>query len=133
MKINLLIVEPKIDKFIVEGIKEYKKRLGKYCKINIENFKNEDKLQKSISDNSYRILINTNTCSLTSEEFAHKINLLGIHGKSNISIIIGSSNILPDETLSINSMYLDNGIKALIMVEQVYRAFRILHNEPYHK
>jgi 23S rRNA (pseudouridine1915-N3)-methyltransferase len=81
----------------------------------------------------YKILVSVLGISVTSEELAEKINHIGITGKSDVTIIIGEDNLPHDELLAISKMEMDLGIKTLIMFEQIYRSYRILNNEPYHK
>lgn len=133
MNIKIYIVGDKIEKTFLEGIKEYEKRLSRYCKVKLQHFKNEEQLLKKISDKTYKILISVMGTTVTSEELAKKINQLGITGKSDITIIIGANNLPHDELLAISPMEMDLGIKTLIMFEQIYRSYRILNNEPYHK
>ncbi|MFC5734339.1 23S rRNA (pseudouridine(1915)-N(3))-methyltransferase RlmH [Cytobacillus gottheilii] len=133
MNIKIYIVGDKIEKTFLEGIKEYEKRLSRYCKIKLQHFKNKEQLLKKISDKTYKILISVMGTTVTSEELAEKINQLGITGKSDVTIIIGADNLPHDEVLAISPMEMDLGIKTLIMFEQIYRSYRILNNEPYHK
>jgi 23S rRNA (pseudouridine1915-N3)-methyltransferase len=133
MNIKIYIVGDKIEKTFLEGIKEYEKRLSRYCKVKLQHFKNEEQLLKKISDKTYKILISVMGTTVTSEELAKKINQLGITGKSDVTIIIGANNLPHDELLAISPMEMDLGIKTLIMFEQIYRSYRILNNEPYHK
>lgn len=133
MNIKIFIVGDKIGKIINEGIREYEKRLSRYCKIQLKHFKNEVQLSKNIPEKSHKILISSDGDTITSEELAEKINYLGITGKSDITIIIGVDNLPHDELLAISPMEMDLGIKTLIMFEQIYRSYRIINNEPYHK
>ena len=78
--------------------------------------------------------------SLTSEELAQKINSLGIYGTSHIVFVIGgslglSSDVLAraDYQLSFSAMTFPHQMMRVILLEQIYRSFRIINNEPYHK
>lgn len=133
MNIKIYIVGDKIEKLFLEGIKEYEKRLSRYCKVKLQHFKSEEQLLKKISDKTYKIVVSVMGKTVTSEELAEKINQLGITGKSDVTIIIGTDNLPHDELLAISPMEMDLGIKTLIMFEQIYRSYRILNNEPYHK
>lgn len=130
MNFKIYLVGDKIDKFYTEAIKEYEKRLSRYCKIQLVHVKNEKQLLKNISDKFYKILISSKGQQISSEELADKINLLGISGKSDIAIIIGVENIFCDEMLSISPMEMELGLKATITFEQIYRSYRIINNEP---
>ncbi|MBA9085984.1 23S rRNA (pseudouridine1915-N3)-methyltransferase [Fontibacillus solani] len=133
MKFTIYIVCEKIEKFYLEAIKEYEKRLGRYCTIKLIYLKREDQLEKKISDSSYKILVTNTNQLLSSEELAEKINDLGVSGTSDISIIIGSETVLYDEKLTMSQMDMDTGLKTTVLIEQLYRAFRIIQNHPYHK
>jgi 23S rRNA (pseudouridine1915-N3)-methyltransferase len=133
MNIKIYVAGEKIEKTFLEGIKEYEKRLSRYCKIKLQSFKNEEQLVKKLTDKSYKILVSINGEMVTSEELAEKINQFGITGKSDITFIIGADKLPHDELLAISPMEMDLGIKTLIMFEQIYRSYRILNNEPYHK
>ena len=91
MNIKIYICGEKIDKFLLEGIKEYEKRLSRYCKIHLQSFKNEEQLLKKLSDKSYKILITSMKETISSEKLAERINHLGVSGKSDITFIIGIS------------------------------------------
>ncbi|MEF2966528.1 23S rRNA (pseudouridine(1915)-N(3))-methyltransferase RlmH [Paenibacillus sp. M1] len=133
MKFTIYTISEKIEKFYLEAIKEYEKRLGRYSTIKLIHLKREEQLGKKLSDSSYKILVTNTKQSLSSEELASKINDLGVSGTSDVSIIIGSETAQYDEKLTLSQMEMDTGLKATIMIEQLYRAFRIIHNHPYHK
>lgn len=133
MNIKIYIIGNKMEKPILEGIKEYEKRLSRYCKIKWQLFKHEKQLVQKLSDKSYLIKISTKEKSISSETFSEKINTLGVTGKSDVTILINTENTPVDEELTFSAMEMDVGIKSLILFEQIYRAYRILNNEPYHK
>ena len=133
MNFKIYIIGGKIDKFYSEAIKEYKKRLSRYCRISVFSLKNEIELHKNISEKSYRIIVTTTGKSVSSEDLAGKINALGISGISDISLIIGADIVEHNEAISISPMEMDLGLKMTIIFEQIYRSYRIINNEPYHK
>lgn len=133
MNFKIYIIGDKIDKFYSEAIKEYKKRLSRYCKISVFSLKNEIELHKNISVKPYRIIVTTTGKSVSSEDLAGKINDFGISGISDISLIIGADIVEHNEAISISPMEMDLGLKATIIFEQIYRSYRIINNEPYHK
>lgn len=132
MNFKIYIICDKIEKFYSEAIKEYEKRLKIYCKIELIPLKNKDKLLKSLSSKSYKILVSTKGIQISSVELATKINTLAISGNSDISIIIGA-DVPPDEILAISTMDMTIGLQATTLFEQIYRAYRILNNQAYHK
>jgi len=133
MKFKVYVVTDKIPKFFLEGIKEYEKRLSRYCKIEMKKFKDEDSLEQNLSSTSHKILLSTKGDMISSEQLAEKIDKMATHGKSDVCIIIGSENIRAHETIALSSMEMDPGLTTLSIYEQIYRAYRILHNQPYHK
>lgn len=133
MNFKIYVIGDKIEKFYLEGIKEYEKRLSRYCKIQLHYIKNEESLSKKLSDKHYKVFISTKGKIISSEDLADKINHLGVTGQSDVSLIIGADSVPHDEVLSISPMEMDLGLITTIIFEQIYRAYRILNNEPYHK
>lgn len=133
MNFKVYLVASKIDKFYMEAIKEYEKRLSRYCKIQLIQIKNQSHLSKINQNRTYKILILSKGQQISSEELADKINSLAISGKSDIAFIIGAEKITQEEILSISPMEMDLGLTATILFEQIYRSYRIINNEPYHK
>lgn len=133
MNIKVYLVADKIEKFYLEAIKEYEKRLSRYCKIQLIQVKNKNQLLKISQSKSYKILVSPKGQQISSEELADKINSLAISGKSDIAFIIAAEKVPHEEVLSISPMEMDLGLKATILFEQIYRSYRIINNEPYHK
>lgn len=130
MKIKIISTEKIKDKYVKDAIQEYTKRLSTYCKIEYVEAKNPT---KEISDKSYVIKINKDGEQLSSEQLAEKIEQLGVSGNSQITIYLGANNIEVDYILSISKMDIDINILLIIIYEQIYRAYRIINNAPYHK
>ena len=159
MRINIVCVGKIKEKYLKLGIDEFKKRLSKYCKLEIieledekapENLSDKEmlmikekegkKILSKIKDNSYLIALAIDGKNLSSEELAETINKLGVRGISNITFVIGGSLGLSDEVLSradyklsFSKMTFPHQLMRLILLEQVYRAYRINNGEPYHK
>ena len=159
MIIDIIAVGKVKEKYVNEGIKEYTKRLSRYTSLNIievddekapEKLSNRDKdiikkkegerILNKIAQDSYVIALSIDGKGLSSEEFADKINNLMIEGSSHITFIIGGSLGLSDEVLkraqmklSFSKMTFPHQLMRMILLEQVYRSFRIIRNEPYHK
>lgn len=159
MNINIITVGKLKEKYLKLGIDEFKKRLSKYCKLEIIELDDEkapenlsDKEMEMIKDkegkkilgkvkgNSYVIALAIDGKNLSSEELASTIESLGVRGNSNITFVIGGSLGLSDEVLeradyklSFSKMTFPHQLMRLILLEQVYRAFRINKGEPYHK
>ena len=159
MRINIVCVGKIKEKYLKLGIDEFKKRLSKYCKLEIieledekapENLSDKEmlmikekegkKILSKIKDNSYVIALAIDGKNLSSEELAETINKLGVRGISNITFVIWGSLGLSDEVLSradyklsFSKMTFPHQLMRLILLEQVYRAYRINNGEPYHK
>ena len=159
MRINIVCVGKIKEKYLKLGIDEFKKRLSKYWKLEIieledekapENLSDKEmlmikekegkKILSKIKDNSYVIALAIDGKNLSSEELAETINKLGVRGISNITFVIGGSLGLSDEVLSradyklsFSKMTFPHQLMRLILLEQVYRAYRINNGEPYHK
>lgn len=136
MNIKILVNGKIKEKFAKEAIKEYAKRLSRYCKIKMIEVKSEQALLKNVTDKTHLIAIDTDGEKVSSEELSHMIGDLGLRGKSDVTFLIGENGVLDgriDKKVAISSMDMDLDIQGMIIYEQVYRAYRILNNEPYHK
>ena len=159
MKIEILCVGKLKEKYWINAISEYVKRLSKYCKIKVIEVPDEktpdgasealelqikDKegkgILKHIKDGVHVIALAIDGKEYSSEAFASKIDDLGIRGKSHILFVIGGSLGLSDEvmeradeSISFSKMTFPHQLMRVVLVEQVYRGFRIIRGEPYHK
>ncbi|WP_128104197.1 23S rRNA (pseudouridine(1915)-N(3))-methyltransferase RlmH [Paenibacillus sp. DCT19] len=133
MKISVYAVGDKMEKFYLEATKEYEKRLSRYCSIKLVQLKKIDDLQKKLNPNSFVIVITTLGKSISSEELAVKLDQNASSGVSDISIVVGANPSEYNETLTLSQMEMDFGLQTTVLVEQIYRAYRIINNHPYHK
>ncbi|MCX4326933.1 MAG: 23S rRNA (pseudouridine(1915)-N(3))-methyltransferase RlmH [Lachnospiraceae bacterium] len=159
MKITILAVGKIKEKYLENAVQEYKKRLGRYCRLEIIEVADEKtpgnsgtaeesiiraregvRLEKYIKSDAYIIALAINGEQMSSEAFADKINRLGINGTSHIIFIIGGSIGLDNSILnmaacklSFSEMTFPHQLMRVILLEQVYRAYRIINGEPYHK
>ncbi|MBM6750647.1 23S rRNA (pseudouridine(1915)-N(3))-methyltransferase RlmH [Mediterraneibacter glycyrrhizinilyticus] len=159
MKITLITVGKIKEKYLKDAIAEYSKRLSRYCKIEIievadektpdqasetveENIRSKEgeRILKHIRDDMYVITLEIGGKMLSSEELAQKIETLGIQGESSIALVIGGSiglgkDVLKrsDFALSFSKMTFPHQLMRVILLEQVYRSYRIINGEPYHK
>ncbi|MBM7716841.1 23S rRNA (pseudouridine(1915)-N(3))-methyltransferase RlmH [Siminovitchia sp. FSL H7-0308] len=159
MNITIISVGKLKEKYLKQGIDEYLKRLTAYAKLNIielpdekapENLsptqmeqikkKEGDRILSKISPNAHVIALSIEGTMKSSEELAARFDYLATTGKSKIVFVIGGSLGLSaevmkraDEALSFSKMTFPHQLMRLILVEQVYRAFRIIKGEPYHK
>ena len=159
MNITVISVGKLKEKYLKEAIQEYSLRLTKYCKLDIievpdekapenmsaaeeEIIKNKEGqvILKNIKDDTYVIALAIQGKQLSSEKFAELISGLGLRGKSNIAFVIGGSLGLSEEVLkradyhlSFSAMTYPHQLMRVILLEQIYRGFRIIKGEPYHK
>lgn len=159
MNINIIAVGKLKEKYFREAIDEYSKRLSKYCKLEIievsdekapDNYskaeeemvkiKEGQEILKHIKADTYVIALEIMGRMLSSEGLADFIDNLGIRGKSSIAFIIGGSLGLSQEVikradyhLSFSPMTFPHQLMRVILLEQIYRGFRIVKGEPYHK
>lgn len=159
MKITVLCVGKIKEKYFTLGIDEYAKRLSRYCKLEIIEVADEktpdnaseneelqikakegDKLLRYIKDNAFVIALAIEGKMLTSEDLSEKMEQLGINGDSNVVFVIGGSlgldkRILDraDYKLSFSKMTFPHQMMRMVLLEQVYRGYRIMKGEPYHK
>lgn len=159
MKITLITVGKIKEKYLRDAIGEYSKRLGRYCKLEVvevadektpdnasETVENQirqkeaERILKHIKDDSYVITLEINGKMLDSPGLAEKIENLGTKGESHLTFVIGGSIGLGEEVLkrsdfglSFSKMTFPHQLMRVILLEQIYRSFRIINGEPYHK
>lgn len=159
MKITIVCVGKIKEKFYMDAVQEYQKRLGRYCSLEIvevadEKTKEEaadneinlvknregERILKKVRDDGYVIALAIDGVSLDSVELSEKIAGLGVHGISRIYFVIGGSLGLSDAVLqradyklSFSRMTFPHQLMRVILLEQIYRSYRIMNHEPYHK
>ena len=159
MKITVITVGKIKEKYLRDAVAEYVKRLSRYCKLEIIEVADEktldqagetveeqirdkegERILKYIRDDMYVITLEIGGKMLSSEELADKINMLGIRGQSSVAFVIGGSIGLgrevlkhSDYALSFSKMTFPHQLMRVILLEQVYRSYRIINGEPYHK
>ena len=159
MKITLVTVGKIKERYFEDAIKEYSKRLGRYCRLDIIQVQDEktpdgageamerqikdkegQRILSNIKDGAYVIALAIEGRMLSSEELASRLQKLGVDGISHIVFVIGGSLGLSEEVmrradfaLSFSKMTFPHQLMRVILLEQIYRAYRIMKNEPYHK
>lgn len=159
MKIRLIVVGKLKEKYLKQGIAEYSKRLSRYTKFEIVEVKDEptpenasekeemqikdvegERILNAIKPSDKVVLLALDGKLMTSEQFAKEIQDSMTYGQSTIDFIIGGSlgtseavNQRADVRICFGKMTYPHQLMRLILTEQVYRAFRIMNNEPYHK
>jgi 23S rRNA (pseudouridine1915-N3)-methyltransferase len=159
MKIKIISVGKLKEKYLKIGIDEYLKRLTSYANVEVLEV-NDEKAPENLSEKELVIIKNTEGRNIltrihkddyvialaiegkmiSSEELSIKLNNYMTYGQSKICLVIGGSNGLSDEVylranelISFSKMTFPHQLMRLILLEQIYRAFRIIKNEPYHK
>ncbi len=140
------------ENYLKEAVEEYKKRIGKYTNIEIIELKDEglveeeksikleaEKIEKHLNDKDYIITLEIEGKEYTSTEFAEKLRTIQIEN-SNIVFIIGGSHGLSEQIknkakihLSFSKMTFPHQLFRVLLLEQIYRAYKIMNHEKYHK
>ena len=159
MKITLVTVGKIKEKYFRDALAEYEKRLSRYCKleiISVEDEKTPDgagkaleeqikkkeaqRLLRYIREDAYVITLEIGGKMYDSEGFSDMIEQLGVSGHGHIQFVIGGSLGLHEDVtgradlaVSFSKMTFPHQLMRVILLEQIYRAYRIMHREPYHK
>lgn len=159
MNITIISVGKLKEKYLKQAIDEYAKRLTRYCKLDIielpdektpDNASEKEELQikekegqlilSKIKDTMYVVAMDLKGKQITSEELSKFMDDNAVMGNSNIAFIIGGSLGLSQEVikranykLCFSKMTFPHQLFRVMLLEQIYRAFRISKNEPYHK
>ncbi|HZH61850.1 MAG TPA: 23S rRNA (pseudouridine(1915)-N(3))-methyltransferase RlmH [Metabacillus sp.] len=159
MNISIITIGKLKEKYLKQGIDEYLKRLTSYAKMEIielpdekapENLSNiemeqvkekeGERILSKISDDTHVIALAIEGKMKSSEQLAKDLDQLATYGKSKVAFVIGGSlGLSPavmkrsNDTLSFSKMTFPHQLMRLVLLEQVYRAFRINRGEPYHK
>jgi 23S rRNA (pseudouridine1915-N3)-methyltransferase len=159
LNISILTIGKLKEKYLKQGIDEYLKRLSTYAKVEVielpdekapENLsetemeqvkeKEGERLLGKVSDDTHVIALAIEGKMKSSEQLAKELDQLATYGKSKVAFVIGGSLGLSkavmkraNDTLSFSKMTFPHQLMRLILLEQVYRAFRINRGEPYHK
>lgn len=159
MDIQILSVGKIKEKYLTDAISEYSKRLSRYCKLKFTQVADEktpdkasdalnrqirevegQRLLKQIRDQDYVIALAIEGEMPDSVELSRKLQRLGVEGKSSVVFVIGGSLGLSeavlgraDEKISFSRMTFPHQLMQVILLEQIYRSYRIINHEPYHK
>lgn len=159
MKITVITVGKLKEKFFREAASEYEKRLGRYCKLEIRETADEktpegasetereqilqkegERIARLLPEGAYMVTLEIEGRKFTSEAFAGEIERLGISGVGHVVFVIGGSLGLhnsikerADLSVSFSDMTFPHQLMRVVLLEQIYRAFRIINGEPYHK
>lgn len=155
MKIVLLVIGKTKEKYLIEGISRYQKRLQHYTQFemleipnikNVKNFSNVELMRKEevailekTKSSDYLVLLDDKGQDLTSTKFSKKLQVWMLSGKKRLVFVVGGSygfsydlHQRANEKLSLSRMTFSHQMVRLFFVEQLYRGYTILNNEPYH-
>lgn len=159
MKVTIIAVGKLKERYLKEGISEYKKRLSRFCDIEIVEVDDEhapeslsaaqeqqvkkkeaERINKKIKDGTIVVVLDITGKRLDSEGFASKIQSFFLSGNSHIVFVIGGSLGLDEELVrsanfrfSMSDLTFPHQLVRLVLMEQIYRAFKIINGETYHK
>ena len=144
MNIKIITVGKIKEKYLRMAIDEYSKRLGAYCRLEIIKARavalEGERIARYLKDNEIIAALKITGRQLTSPDFAKKIEHYGLQGKSSLTFVIGGSLGLAPEIearahwdLSFSKMTFPHQLFRVMLLEQIYRGYRIINGEPYHK
>jgi 23S rRNA (pseudouridine1915-N3)-methyltransferase len=155
VKLTVLAVGRLKERFWREAAEEYATRMRPYADVRVVELTDRDPgkggeqravaeegadLLKALPDAAYAIALDGGGRALTSEQFAEHLEQLSVHGRSHVAFLIGGSHGLSsavleraDERLSLGPMTLPHNLARVVLLEQLYRSFKIRRGEPYHK
>ncbi|RSX46435.1 50S rRNA methyltransferase [Bifidobacterium castoris] len=159
MNIDIICVGKVKERYLRDAIDEYRKRLSRFAKVDVVEVPDEktpehasdtlnaqikakegERILRHLRDNAFVVALAIEGGQLTSEQLAARIAQWGLHGVSHLQFVIGGSLGLDprvlgraDMLLSFSKMTFPHQLMRVILLEQVYRAFKINAHEPYHK
>ena len=159
MNIDIVCVGKVKERYLRDAIDEYRKRLSRFAKVDVIEVADEktpehasdtlnaqikekegERILKHLRDGAFVVALAIEGDQLTSEQLAARIAQWGLHGVSHLQFVIGGSLGLDPRVLrranmplSFSKMTFPHQLMRVILLEQVYRSFRIIHHEPYHK
>ena len=159
MKITIIAVGKVKEKFYRDALAEYGKRLGKYCRLEVVEVEDEktpdqagealelqikekeaQRILKYVKEDAYLITLEIEGRKMDSVSFAKKLEKLATYGTSHIQFVIGGSlglhdmvSARADEKISFSDMTFPHQLMRILLEEQIYRGYRIICGEPYHK
>ena len=159
MKIRVICIGRLKERFYTEAVAEFKKRLSRFCETEILELADERvaqdpspaeiarvkavecaRIEEKLAEGEYVIALDPKGKQLSSEELADSLSSIMLSGKSRIAFLIGGSHGLTEElkrradaVVSFSRMTFSHQIFRVMLLEQVYRAFKIMNGEPYHK
>ncbi|MFV0288012.1 MAG: 23S rRNA (pseudouridine(1915)-N(3))-methyltransferase RlmH [Mycoplasmatales bacterium] len=154
MQIDLITVGQVKEKYLVQAVQEYTKRLSKFCKLTTIEVKDESnkltkeevlkkealKINEKIKEKTFLIVLAIEGKQVTSEQFSELLDDLKLRGNSHVTFLIGGSYGIDKQIkakanllLSFSNLTFPHQLFKVLVLEQIYRAFKISYNEQYHK
>ena len=140
MRIDIVCIGKLKEDYLRAAQAEYLKRLGPYARLTVIEVADEKAMERVLTNGAFPIALAIDGKTLTSEDFAKSIQNMAIDGTSHIAFVIGGAEGLSARilglcraSLSLSAMTFPHQLARIIFLEQIYRAFRIINNEPYHK
>ncbi len=154
MRLDLVCVGKLKERYWREAAEEYLKRLGPYARVNVTEVPDRDVtadetraleaeaagILRAIPEGATVAVLEIGGTARTSEAFAAWLEALGVEGRSHVVFVVGGAAGLhadvlarADERISLGAMTLPHQLARVVVLEQIYRAFRIIRGEPYHR
>ena len=136
MKVHVVVFLRKTEKFYDNAAEEYAKRLGRFCKLQITRVPPGKKV---LQPEGLCVLVQPGERMISSEKLAEEIAAAGLRGVSRVTVLLpGGEEIAGDwdpqpVKLGLSPMEMSPGLTLTVVLEQIYRAYKIIHNETYHK
>ena len=138
--ITIICVDKLREAYLREAAAEYEKRMSSYCRLKTIEVTGDSEIVSVLPLRAYKIALCIEGRQLSSEEFAEKIEDIKIRGYSEIAVIIGGTDGMSEAVkskcnlrLSFSRMTFPHQLMQMILLEQIYRGYRIMNHEPYHK
>ena len=140
MRIDIVCIGKLKEDYLRGAQAEYLKRLGPYARLTVIEAADEKAMEKALAGGAYPIALAIDGKMLTSEGLAQKLRGMAVDGTPHIAFVIGGADGLSERILglcrmklSLSAMTFPHQLARIILLEQIYRVFRIINNEPYHK
>lgn len=132
--------EKKIPSFLSDAIAEYDKRLSRYCKLKQVALTSPSKVKDLDKEGTYTFWVHPSQAPLSSEGLSEKMSVLSVEGFSTLQFVVGDFDDFPTaEALPVSDRFalltvnVHAPLERTVLLEQIYRGFRIMKGEPYHK
>lgn len=137
MNIRFIVITQKTPDYFEAAAKEYEKRLGRYCKIKTVKVKSPEKAAKAVDSRFPLILVRRDGDLISSEGLADLISKAEVSGISSVNLVCGEyrdeADNSPDRIFSISPVKMSSDLVSVVALEQIYRAYKIISGEKYHK